>query len=491
MRLLSEGRYVEAEAIARELIERFPEQNYGWKALGVALHKQDRFEAAVEAKRRSVELVPQDAEAHNNLANSLLKLKHVGEAESVYRAALELRPEYPEALSGLGITVHELGRLEEAEAFCLRALELRPGYADAYSNLGLILQDAGRPLEAEACYRRALESEPGHVDAWNNLGITLQKLNRLGEAEAAHRKAIELRPRYADAFTNLAGCLQQQARPAEAEACYRRAIEIDPGQMNAYSNLLFAMSHNLSTTPEALFAEHLEVGGRFEAGLRNGWRPHANLRDPERLLEVGFVSGDFRVHAMSHYLEPALEELSRQPSLRLHAYASHVRDDEVTERLRAHVPLWNRSVGVTDEALAEQIRCDGIDILVDLSGYTGGHRMSAFARKLAPVQCGWIGYLGTSGMKCMDYYLADGFYLPQDQFEGFFTEKIVHLPVSAPFRANAAAPDVAPLPALANGYVTFGSFSRMGKLGPEGDRALVGATACSARIEDVPWGDGG
>jgi protein O-GlcNAc transferase len=487
---LSEGRYVEAEAIARALIQRFPEQGYGWKALGVALHRQDRFEEAVEAKRRSAELLPADAEAHNNLGNSLLKLKGLGEGESAYRAALELRPEYPEALSGLGISRHQVGRLEEAEALCRRALELRPDFADAHSNLGLTLQSAGRPGEAEACYRRALLSEPGHFEAWNNLGITLQKLNRLGEAEAAHRKAIELKPGYADAFTNLAGCLQQQARPAEAEACYRRAIELDPGQMNAYSNLLFTMSHNLSTTAEALFAEHLRVGARFEAGLCAGRQPHANSRDPERRLEVGFVSGDFRLHAMSHYLEPALEHLARQPSLRLHAYASHFLDDEVTERLRGHVPRWNRIVGLSDEAFAERIRADGIDILVDLSGYTGGHRISAFAHKPAPVQCGWIGYLGSSGMECMDYYLADRFYLPRDQFEQFFTENIVHLPVSAPFQPSAAAPEVAPLPALANGHITFGSFSRMGKLGPEaialwpellralpGSRMLLGAMA--------------
>jgi predicted O-linked N-acetylglucosamine transferase (SPINDLY family) len=260
--------------------------------------------------------------------------------------------------------------------------------------------------------------------------------------------------------------------------------------MNAYSNLLFAMSHNAATTPETLFAEHLAVGARFEAPLRPGWRPHANPRDPERRIEVGFVSGDFRVHAMSHFLEPALAGLAADPALRLHAYASHFVDDEVTERLRAAIPRWNRIVGLTDEALAERIRADGIDILVDLSGYTGGHRAAAFARKPAPVQCGWVGYLGTSGMECMDYYLADQLYLPGGEYQRFFTETLVHLPVAAVFQPSASAPEAAPPPARANGHVTFGSFSRMGTLGPEvvglwsellraapGSRMLVGAMA--------------
>jgi len=492
MELYHSARFVEAEAAARSLITRFPGQGHGWKALGAALQKQDRLEEALAAKRESVRLLPNDMEAHHNLGTAMIKLNRPQEAEAAYRAALALKPEYPEAMSGLGITLQKLGRLAEAESWCRRALALRPVYADASSNLGIVLHEAGRFAEAEVSYRRTLEADPAHADAWNNLGITLQKLNRLGDAEAAHRQAIELKPRYADAYINLAGCLQQQARLADAEACYREAIELDPGQMNSYSNLLFCISHNPRTTPEALFAEHLRVGAHFEANL-SGRRSHSNAPDPERRLEVGFVSGDFRVHAMSHFLEPALEHLARQSSLRLHAYASHVLDDAVTERLRAHIPLWNRVYGVSDEAFAERIRADGIDILVDLSGYTGGHRMPAFARKPAPLQCGWIGYLGSSGMECMDYYLADRHYLPAGEFDRLFTEQIVRLLAVAPFQPDPAAPLAGPLPALANGYVTFGSFSRMGKLGPEviglwsqlmralpGSKMLIGAMAGKA-----------
>jgi protein O-GlcNAc transferase len=464
MALYQQRQYSEAELLTRALLARFPNHGFALKALGVMLQKQSRFQEALEVKQLSAELLAADAEAQNNLGNALLKLDRFDEAATFYRKALALRPDHAEAESGLGITLHKLGHLDEAEARCRRALILQSDFADASSNLGIVLQDAGRLAEAEASYRRAIAIDPSHADAWNNLGITLQKSNRLSEAEAAHRKAIEINPAYADALTNLAGCLLQQARHADAEACYRRAIELNPGQLNAYTNLLFCLSHNPSTTPEALFAEHLRVGEHFEAPHRASRLPHTNSRDPERTIKVGIVSADLRVHATSHFIEPALTQLARQPSIELHAYANHLIDDEVTARFRAQIPHWNRVVGLSDDALAAKIRADGIDILVDLSGHTAGHRLTTFARKPAPLQCGWIGYLGTSGMQCMDYYLADPRYLPPGDLDRFFTEKLLHIPTIAPFQPNEKAPPVNSLPALANGYVTFASFSRMGKL---------------------------
>jgi protein O-GlcNAc transferase len=470
--LHQQAQYREAEKLARAITLRFPTHGFAWKALGVMLQKQGRFAEALEIKQHSAELLRDDPEAQNNLGNALLKLDRFDEAAVRYRKALALKPDYAEAESGLGITLQKLGQLAEAETHCRRSLSLRPDFADAYSNLGITLLEAGRLNESETCYQHALALEPDHAEAWNNLGITLQKLNRLAESEAAHRKAIKGNPRYADALTNLAGCLQQQARLDEAEACYRQAIEINPNQLNARTNLLFCLSHNPAVTPETLVAEHLSVGEHFEAPHRAGRRRHSNPPEPDRMLNVGFVSADLRVHATSHFIEPALTHLSRRPDLALHIYANHLLDDHITERFRAHIPRWNRVYGLSDDALAQKIRADGIDILVDLSGHTGGHRLSVFARKPAPIQIGWIGYLGTSGMKSIDYYFADRFYLPPGEFDRFFSEELLYLSAIAPFQPaplqpNNDAPPVNSLPALANGFVTFASFSRMGKLSPE------------------------
>ncbi len=178
-----------------------------------------------------------------------------------------------------------------------------------------------------------------------------------------------------------------------------------------------------------LFAEHRRFAEQFEAPLRAHWPQHRNSREPERCLQVGFVSGDLWNHAVAHFIEPVLAHLASYPQLSLHAYYNNVIEDAVTRRLRGYLTHWHSIVGLPDDALAQKIRDDGIDILIDLSGHTGKHRLLAFARKPAPVQASWIGYPGTTGLSAMDYYLADRFFLPPGQFDGQFTEKI-----SAPCR---------------------------------------------------------
>jgi protein O-GlcNAc transferase len=121
---------------------------------------------------------------------------------------------------------------------------------------------------------------------------------------------------------------------------------------------------------------------------------------------------------------------------------------------------------MSDAALSEAIGNEGIDILIDLSGHSANNRLLAFARKPAPIQVGWIGYLGTTGLSAMDYYLADRFLLPREAFEMQFVEKIIHLPAAASYYPREDAPVVNSLPALRNGYLSFGSFNRVSKLSP-------------------------
>jgi protein O-GlcNAc transferase len=239
---------------------------------------------------------------------------------------------------------------------------------------------------------------------------------------------------------------------------------LKPELAYAYSNLLFCLSHLEAIGAQALFAEHCRFGERFEAPLRASWPRHANARDPERRLQIGFVSGDLRDHALACFIEPLWQHLAGSAGLSLHAYYNHATADSVTARLRRHVKHWHDIARLSDAALAEKIADDGIDILIDLSGHTGENRLLTFAHKPAPVQASWMGYPGTTGLKAMDYYLADRHFLPPGEFDSLFTEKIVYLPASAPFVPGEEAPAVNALPALRNGFMTFGSFNRISKL---------------------------
>lgn len=458
------GRMAEAEACYRQALLIDPNYAKAHCNLGALLHDLDRLEEAEASYRHALNLNPDDAEAHRNLGITLKDLGRLDEASASVRRALEIRPNHPDALGSLGVILFKSGRATEAEASLRRALELEPGDFKSHSDLAAVLIDLGRTDEAEISARRALEINPDLVEALTNLGVSLRDQGRLDEAEAAYRQALAITPNSADTLGNLGGVLHDLGRIDESMASYRRALAIDPDSTRTHSNLLFCMSQMVTIGPRELFAEHCQFGVKLESNLRSSWPTFSNRRDPERPLRIGFVSGDFRNHAIAYFIEPILTALARFPGLSLHAYSNHVIEDDVTQRLRANFEQWNSIGGLSDKAVATQIFSDDIDILIDLSGHTAKNRLAALARKPAPVQASWMGYPGTTGLTAVDYYLADGRYLPPGQFDDQYCEKIVRLPASAPFVPSGEAPPISPLPALQSGHLTFGSFNRVGKI---------------------------
>jgi protein O-GlcNAc transferase len=462
----AQGALAEAEGYYRSAIGVNPRFFQAHCSLAEVLNLKGRFAEAEACYRQAIELQPDLVLAHNNLALVLFQQGRLVEAETSCRRTVELKPDLAVAHNNLATLLNRQGRVAEAEASCRQALKLEPDLAMAHNNLATILNTEGRFKESEASCRRAIELKPELAEAHSNLANVLMKLHRPGEAEASCRRAVDLRPEFADAYLNLGSALVDQGRLAEAAASYRRALEIQPDLPAAHQALLYCLSQSEEISPEALFDEHIRFADRFEAPLRNAWPRHQNSCDPERQLRVGFVSGDFREHALAYFMEPAFAHLANNTGLSLHAYSNHPAEDAVTGRLRRHFSHWHQAFTLSDELLAEKVRADGIDILVDLTGHTAHSRLLAFARKPAPVQCGWIGYLGTSGLKSIDYYLADEYFLPPDEFDRYFTEKIVYLPAVAPFQPSINSPDVGPLPSLTSGRLTLGSFSRLSKLNP-------------------------
>lgn len=492
------GRSDEAEACYRKALQIDPNYADAHFNLGNILRELDRLEEAESSYQSALKIKPGYAEAHFNLGNTLTGLKRFTEAEASFKRALEINPNYAEAHFNLGNILSGMARLEEAEASYKRALAINPEYAEANYNLGIALFRLCRLPEAGVYYWRALKIKPDYAEvycslaelllAWNRLdeaeeslqkaleidpdcgtahiilGTTLTKLGRLAEAEASCRRALEINPQDAVAHCNLGNALYERGQLKQAEVSYRQALEHHPTYNDAHSNLLFCLLHNATVDTEARVSEHHKFGERYEASHRNNWPSHANSREPERALQIGFVSNDLMNHAVASFIEPVLVHLAGYRQLTLHAYANHIIDDPVSLRLRGYFAHWHLIAPLSDDALVEKIRADGIDILIDLSGHTARNRLPTFARKPAPVQVSWMGYPGTTGLSAMDYYLADRFFLPPGQFDGEFTEKIVRLPASAPFLPFESAPPVNTLPALQNGFVTFGSFNRMNKL---------------------------
>ena len=412
------------------------------------------------AQRGRAEPTPQEKSV-------LFAMIRQGRGEEASTKAQDLVRRYPEHGLGwktLGAILWQRGCADDALDAMRKSVELLPDDVEASSNLGMVLFKVGGLEEAETCLRKAIQIDPAFAPAHYHLGCTLNLKEQSLAAKASLEAAIKLKPDYAKAFNELASAHHLLGDDEAARACSRRALELKYDDVAAQSNLLFMLAHDASVSPEALFKEHCRVGEGFEGPLRHAWRRQANSPDPDRCLQVGFVSGDFRHHSVANFIEPLLVQLGRDPMLELHAYYTHTIDDFVTERLHKCVRHWNAVPFLSPEALAEKVRQDGIDILVDLSGHTSFHRLLTFARRPAPVQVSWIGYPGTTGMHAMDYYLTDAYFMPPGQFDAQFTEKLVYLPAVAPFQPYRKSPPVNRLPALESGSFTFGSFNRTSKL---------------------------
>ena len=427
------GQLAQAEARYRELLAADPDNAEALHLLGMLAHQTGRADEAIALLRRAVALAPAAAVYRCNLAGMLGK---VGDNEAAAEQA------------------HE-------------ALRLRPDFPEAHNNLGVALESLGRPAEAAAEFRQAIRLRPGYAEAFHHLGNAMRKLGRPDDAVTGHRQAIRLRPDYAAAWGGLATALAEQGRLEEMLAAIRREAELGPDSAASHSSLLYALHYDPAYGPERLFAEHQQWDRRHGDPLRQHIRPHDNDRDPRRRLRIGYVSPDFRNHTVPRFFEPALAFRDRD-RFEVYCYSDVTRPDAVTQRLRGLADCWRETARVSHDVLAEQVRRDRIDILVDLRGHGSDNRLPVFARRPAPVQVTMVGYFDTTGLSAMDYRITDAVQDPPGESDRFHTEKLERLPRTCwCYRPDDDAPEVTPPPLERNGRVTFGCLNKVIKVTPE------------------------
>ncbi|HEX5801875.1 MAG TPA: tetratricopeptide repeat protein, partial [Azospira sp.] len=458
--LFGRGDFAALESAAGDLLRRYPASGPVWKALGLAQDAQGKD--SLPALTQAVALLPDDAEAAYNLGLALAARGRLADAEAAHRRALMLSPTSADGQVGLGSVLRRQGRLAEAEACFVSAAALQPAYAEAHYALGLVRSAQNRLDLAEASCRRAIALAPEHAEAWSCLAIVLQGQGRYAEAEAACREALLLRPGMAEARNNLGLIQTVEGRYEEAAASFREALAAKPDYLETFSNLLFAYNYSTRNSPDFCLAEAQRYGA---LAARLAGAPYSDWRCSEAPspLRVGFVSGDLRDHSVGYFLEAMLGALAEE-GIELIAYPTQPAESALTARIKPVFARWTPLYGLDDAAAAARIRDDGVHVLLDLSGHTAHNRLPVFARKPAPVQASWLGYCATTGLVEMDWYLADAWTLPEAQ-ERYFTERIRRLPGNY-VCFSPPADDVATnaLPALAKGYVTFGSFNNLSKM---------------------------
>ena len=391
--------------------------------------------------------------------------------------------------SALRLAAHlraSLGDAGSALMYADRGLADTPADVPLLAQRGLALQALGRATEAAASYRAALTVAPASAELWNNLGLALEEAGQAGEAVSAFETAIQHGPTFAPARANLGALYAAAGRYAAAAEVCMGALRSDPDHLPTRINLAAALieqarhaeaaeilapiadrpeaantalylHHYRSNDPASVVAAHRAWGARAPAA-----GSLARLSTEGRRLKVGYLSQDFRRHSVASFFEPLLTAHDRM-RVEVFCYAAGGRPDAVTARLKAAADHWADVGALHAEYLCTRIREDDLDVLVELAGHTQGNRLTALARRAAPVQVTAIGYPGTTGLSQIDYRLVDGITDPFGS-DMFATERLLRLPRLHCYLPDQDAPPVAAAPANTAGFVTFGSFNKLGKV---------------------------
>ncbi len=457
-RLYAQGRLDDCRQLAASLLQRHPDSPKAQHLYGMSLLLGGELAAACDMLRRAADVAPGDAAIWDGLGIALQRSGELDAAETAFRQSLTLAPAAISVLINASTNARLNGNADEALRRAERAAALAPHVAMAHTARGNALAAAARHPEAIAAFEQALSLRSAPAEALLGLGSSRQALGDFGSAQHAFTQALQIAPNYPEALINLGWLHGRRGDTAQAAACYERARTLQPDSVQAWSGWLFHLLHSESEVGE-IVARHFEFGRHFDGEHHP---PHDNRRDPERRLRVGFVSADLRDHPVARCIAPVWRAFDRR-ELEVVVYASNA-GDRITDNLRPLADEWHDVAHLSHRRLHELIAAHAIDVLVDLSGHTAGTRLAVFALKPAPIQVSWMGYPATTGLRSIDYYWSDAIKTPPGRLDHQFSERLEILPCASLFERPEALPDINPLPALARGHLTFGSFNRPVKL---------------------------
>jgi predicted O-linked N-acetylglucosamine transferase (SPINDLY family) len=464
------GRLPDAYRATLRAVQLKPDWAPTHAVLGAIQDRQGDLSAAEASYRRALELDRNSADVCNNLGSVVLRLNRPGEAAELFRRAVQLRPTFPQAHNNLGRAFTLLDRLDDAIPSFRAAAQQAPNFPEAWDGLGWALLKKQQWGEASVALRHAVDLKPT-VATCLDLALATGAVENMDGSLDALRQAIQLDPKSAEAFHQFGVGLRWSGQVDDSIAVLRRALELDPHHAAAHSALLYSLLTHDRTSASEAFAEHVAWGRQHAdpierlPALGNDLGLVDALIPGPRKLRVGYISNTFKSSAVMAFIAPILANHDRS-AVEVICYSDATVSDDVTAAARRSVDLWRRTATLTDAQLAQQIRDDRIDVLVELTGHLGNGRLLALARRPAPVQISYLGYQGTTGVSAVDYVLTDDFTDPPGA-EMVYVEQPWRLP--RPFfcwRLPTDAPDVGPLPMDRAGFVTFGCLNAVAKATP-------------------------
>jgi protein O-GlcNAc transferase len=362
---------------------------------------------------------------------------------------------------------HALNRLGEHQAalyYAERAKNLQPDDPDALNLYGNSLLEVGRMEDAEAALRRAVEINPSHELNMAALANIVSLRGHYIEAMRICEKGLQDYSTSPGLTGVLGNVLMHTGQAERTVEVLKRGLANDPTNLGRLSMLCMALNYLPGATPAEITAAHCAYGRMLAMQVPVPPESHPNPLDPERPLRVGFVSGDLRAHAVAFFAEPVLERLSKE-HFHVYAYQTMAQEDGVSARLKKIPGLhWLNTSKISPIQIAQRIRQDKIDILIDLAGHTIGNALPVFHLRPAPVQASWLGYLCTTGMDAIAWKIMDAQGAPADA-QRYTVEKLLPIdPTACCYRPAKDVPDIGPPPSVQAGHITFGSFSFSSKL---------------------------
>lgn len=493
----------QAIAELRPLLKQEAGQEFAWVAphmLGIAFALKGEYERSAEYFEDALKYGSEEPETFHMLSVNYFNLGQLEEAEFFGKEALNRRDDFLKAWINLGSVYRSQAKLEEALRCYQKANQLDPKNAGVAFRIGEIYRNLGDFDKALKLFEITLKVDPGYVQAalekvkiYKMVGRHEEALDYLDEVakkqdvkiaadferaeifrdEGDYDKALSIyeellreEPSNGSIGVNYALCLQEINRFDESEASFRKAIEDMPDRHEPVSNYLMGLHYNPHNTREHIFEEHLRLAHRFLPAEPVEISIPEN-RATDKQLRVGFVSGGFRRHPVGFMVAGALEQLPSD-QFKIYCYNSNNKHDFVSRRIHRNIDVWRSIVGYNDKVVADMIRKDQIDILVDLSGHAQNSRLQMMAMKPAPIIVKWVGGLfNTTGLEAFDYLITDRHESPKGE-EPFYVEKLVRMPDDyIVYTPPAYAPGVASLPAGKNGYITFGCFNNPTKVNEE------------------------
>jgi len=492
----------------KKILEISPNSYEALFNIGTILLKKLKFKDAVDYLQSAINLKEDYFDAHFNIAECYKNLESFDEAILSLETCIKIKPNDLEIYNNLGLIYKRINKFDFSINNFKKTLEMDPNYYQGYNNLGVVYLEKSQLDEAIDLFNKCIQINQGFVEAYNNLGMGLNKKKKYHSAILILERGLKIDPNFKNIFVNLAVAYEAVGRFFEAIKlyeketdtnktdkilmalgncwcsigeitkgldCYEESIKLNPENLPVYQNYI----SNLNYLENLKIEDYFNIIEKMKLILKKYEDQEVKgdyNKNSDKKIKIGFVTADFRKHAVGFQVFDVIKNLAKNNDFELYAYYNDNTEDILTENFKLLFKSWENIFSMNNLQIIKKIKQDNIKILVDLSGYTAGNRIEVFFNKPAQIQVSWAGYLASTGLKEIDYIIADENSINFDkQQENQFVEKIWRMTncwsvLSVENNVLAQEQDIIipdEIPAIKNGYLTFGCFNNLNKINKE------------------------